>query len=374
VNTRTLHTGGLLALAVTSFAAAPALAQVGWGCGSDVKPGEVAQALLQQASGTYDALPPSGTQFRVVRVKCHIVRTSSHIGGISTTNVMLALNEANVELEASQIYLVLQDEVDYVDDDNFYFNITTQAQVDALRAVRPQANMMNVYFTPNLAIESGALCGISSFTFSTSQGLVMNNQCVGANSVLAHEIGHYFDLFHTHETAFGAECVNESNCATAGDLVCDTPADPGLQLPDGSFRVDTQCNYTGGPLDSCSNSPYSPDTQNTMSYTRISCMGHWSPGQQARASATMSAGRLNHLVASVDDELAIHLDTSASTNGNGTWLGPMNSFSSALAATPTGGILAISRADANEGPLTLSRPMVIYNSGDESAVVRLGAP
>jgi hypothetical protein len=57
----------------------------------------------------------------------------------------------------------------------------------------------------------------------------------------------------------------------------------------------------------------------------------------------------------------------------------MNSFSAALAATPTGGILAISRAGADEGPVTLNRRMIIYNNGPEASggpavVVRIGAP
>ncbi|MBA3900670.1 MAG: hypothetical protein H0X62_10755 [Bacteroidetes bacterium] len=43
--------------------------------------------------------------------------------------------------------------------------------------------------------------------------------------MIAHQMGHLFGLYHTYETAHGLELVNESNCTTSGDLVCDTPAD-----------------------------------------------------------------------------------------------------------------------------------------------------
>lgn len=36
-----------------------------------------------------------------------------------------------------------------------------------------------------------------------------------------------------------------SNCASAGDLLCDTPADPGLS----ETTVDTSCQYTGTAVD-----------------------------------------------------------------------------------------------------------------------------
>lgn len=371
MNTRSLHTKSVTA-AILALVASPALAQFDdHGCGSGVRPEEVAQALNQQQSGMYRLpSPPQDTnQFNIVRIKVHIVRTSGGAGGISENAIEASVHRANIELVSSRTFLIAQGEVDYIDNDDFFFNINTTPEIDALRAVRPQANMLNIYFTQNLANENGGLCGISSFTFSSSQGIVMANSCTTGDSVLSHEIGHYFDLFHTHETAVGAECVNGSNCATAGDLVCDTPADPGL-----SGRVNTQCQYTGGPLDPCSNAAYVPNTHNTMSYSRFACMDHFTAQQSARAQAALLNGRPAHLVTTSDFGFENHLDTAAATNGNGAWNSPMNSFSAALDATPTGAVLAISRAGADEGPVTLNRRMIIYNNGPETGVVRLGAP
>ena len=71
-------------------------------------------------------------------------------------------------------------------------------------------------------------------------------------------------LYHTHQTSrFGYELVSGSNCDTAGDLICDTPADPGLS----SSNVDTTCKYKGTSRDPDGNT-YNPDTRNVMSYSR----------------------------------------------------------------------------------------------------------
>jgi hypothetical protein len=63
---------------------------------------------------------------------------------------------------------------------------------------------------------------------------------------------------HTFDTAPGAELVNESNCATAGDLLCDTPADinpaPSSGCPWNLPTTDTNGDF------------YTPIVGNIMSY------------------------------------------------------------------------------------------------------------
>ena len=69
-------------------------------------------------------------------------------------------------------------------------------------------------------------------SFSVHNGITKSDECVvivpKTGRGLIHELGHSFGLYHTFETKFGEELVNQSNCATAGDLICDTPADPNV--------------------------------------------------------------------------------------------------------------------------------------------------
>ncbi len=82
----------------------------------------------------------------------------------------------------------------------------------------------------------------------------------GAGSgVLAHEMGHFFGLYHTFETSYGLELANGSNCSSTGDLVCDTPADN-----NGSFNLD-ECEYTDMATDA-NGQPYTPYLSNIMAY------------------------------------------------------------------------------------------------------------
>jgi len=102
----------------------------------------------------------------------------------------------------------------------------------------------------------------------------------GTGSHVAHELGHYLGLPHTfHGTCFDGskdECSDAvftpelpdgSNCTTAGDRVCDTPADPGP-----SWFFSTGCDYNAGSCTASSTCTmadgrtYTPEIENVMSY------------------------------------------------------------------------------------------------------------
>jgi len=90
-------------------------------------------------------------------------------------------------------------------------------------------------------------------------------------ALLIHELGHYFGLHHTHQTYFGEELVDGSNCETAGDLICDTPADPNL-------LTNWSCVYEGTLADE-NGALYQPDMTNHMSYSRHFCRSSFTEQQ-----------------------------------------------------------------------------------------------
>jgi len=145
---------------------------------------------------------------------------------------------------------------------------------------------INFYFHNTISAGSqGNVCGYSDYP--PGQDYVFIAAGCGKNgSTLAHEVGHYFCVKNTHGPINGVyEKVDGSNCSTAGDFLCDTPADPSL-----SGKVNNSCIYTGGGIDQ-NNMPYAPNTSLIMSYSLFACRSAFSPMQYALINQTLINNR-----------------------------------------------------------------------------------
>lgn len=102
--------------------------------------------------------------------------------------------------------------------------------------------------------------------------MIMEAFNVAGESTLPHEIGHAFGLHHTFKDGCTA-----GNCATTGDLICDTePHDLIYGCPTG--------------INSCTNQPWSLSTsQNIMNYT--DCSDRFTSGQKERAVLALKTFR-----------------------------------------------------------------------------------
>ncbi len=224
-----------------------------------------------------------------VPVTIHVVRQGNGAGGLSASRVSQALVEANIGFEQIGITFCQLGPTIFIDDDFYYSGIETIEDYADLKQVLVVPDTINIYFTEEMGCPldnpadcpNPAICGISSYTFSAVQGIVMRNACTGVPqdaSTIAHELGHYFDLYHTQETANGIECPDGSNCAQDGDYICDTAAAPRLDLG----NVDEQtCQYTGN--ETACGDPYDPDPRNHMSYAPKPCRHLFSLQQAARS-------------------------------------------------------------------------------------------
>lgn len=119
--------------------------------------------------------------------------------------------------------------------------------------------------------------------------LVINTgQAYSDATLLAHELGHYFSLYHTFETVSGYEYVDGSNCATSGDLICDTAADRW------DLEIDRrECDYFGSQKDN-NGDVYDPPTENIMSYHNP-CQHLFTPNQIFRMNISLLEDRYDVL-------------------------------------------------------------------------------
>lgn len=213
-----------------------------------------------------------------IPIKAHIVRKSDGTGGLSTSVLDAAIANMNVKYATLKMSFYLCGGIHYIDSDAFY--ATDVNKENDLLVLNNVNDAVNIYFVDNLVAGSSGLNGISAFPNADplDNRIIMWNGATGNGVTLPHEMGHYWNLYHTHETFLGAELVNGSNCTTKGDLVCDTPADPCCY-----YYNSSTCTYTGTGTDT-NGQTYSPMVNNLMSYYGL-CRDIFTPGQYTRMDA-----------------------------------------------------------------------------------------
>ena len=222
--------------------------------------------------------------FTDIPIKAYIVRQSNGSGGLTECQLREALDTANVQFLPSMYNLVVC-ALEYIDSDTYY-DIGSFSEGDNLYFSNNDPTALNIYFVDRAA----GYCGWANFPWSSDRYIMMANSCTMNTSTLAHEIGHYFGLYHTHQS--GNELVNGSNCATAGDLLCDTPADPTL-----TGLVNSNCVYTGSASDA-NGDTYVPDPLNLMSYSLKHCRDIFTTDQVARMDSYYNSHRAAQLTCS----------------------------------------------------------------------------
>lgn len=151
-------------------------------------------------------------------------------------------------------------------------------------------NTINLYLVDNQSDGSylnGFTYPVNFHDYPTGRNrdvICLAGRTIDNGKTLIHEMGHFFTLLHTFNSS---ECQNDprcktseladaSNCETTGDMICDTPADPG----DINFVDVRTCAYYGDIRDSRGNK-YKPLINNFMSYYDACCDYRFTEGQYA---------------------------------------------------------------------------------------------
>ncbi|MBN2272800.1 MAG: hypothetical protein JXR41_02115 [Bacteroidales bacterium] len=193
---------------------------------------------------------------------------------VDPAEITKAISELNTAFERIKVTFALHS-LSYID--NYHFDeIHLENNEKDLITQNNVRNLINLFLVFHLYNEAGQeICGYTYFPSDSTDAILLNKACLNGTFLTA-QIGHFFNLYHTHETSFGIELVARSNCQTAGDLCCDTPADPDLTL-----NVSPDCQYTG-KLKDASGDYYITTTANYMSSSPLDCRCYFSDKQYRR--------------------------------------------------------------------------------------------
>ena len=220
-----------------------------------------------------------------VPVQIHIIRETAGTGGISEVDALSAFDRMNEFYIDASVHFFQCSPINFIDNSTFYNYDKTQKS--ALDAAYGLTNIVNIYVANTVSSGGSAICGHSTFPGGLDF-LIQSKSCMKNGSTLSHEMGHYMGLYHTHETSFGDEAVNGSDCNAEGDLICDTPADPRLNT---SVNLNQSgCIYYGTETDENGQS-YSPMVYNLMSYSGKGCRTEFTAMQQAKILNTLTVSR-----------------------------------------------------------------------------------
>jgi hypothetical protein len=197
-----------------------------------------------------------------VNIYYHIVEKENGTGSnITTSDICNTTRIVNGIFNKYGIF-IKQLGVDEIKNNALYNYGGTSTEADALFSKQSRSDAINIYILPSISYPYAK--NIPSYAIAAGESDIKNRP-----ALIAHEMGHCFGLYHTHETAFGTEQINGSNGTIAGDKISDTPANPNL-----IYSV-SNCQYTGTFLQN--GQPYSPDPRNVMSYTSPNCLDKLSP-------------------------------------------------------------------------------------------------
>jgi Ig-like domain CHU_C associated/SprB repeat/Pregnancy-associated plasma protein-A len=257
---------------------------------------------------------------------CTIHKTN--LSGETQVIVQQEVNRLNIAFEPVGVHFNICSFADIPNNDLAEYETFSQSDVDFINTKCNDPLLINIYIVDKIC---GDVCAEGNTEPSSNEIFLRRGNLFSPNSsVFIHEMGHLFGLMHT----FGKKQYycdptkdpNGSDDDIKGDMIPDTPADPGL-FCDGSSAnpngctpancvpcncsyVDNTCNYVGGGT----YSRFHPQVNNYMAYSRASCYGVFTSGQIDVMKTNIS--RLRHLTCPTDTPICDNLYEPNNTQPN----------------------------------------------------------
>lgn len=224
---------------------------------------------------TMDRLPCVDKKFSVV---AHVFLDSLGNPGVTENQILNAFVGVNNDFSPICISFEI---CEFIYHPNFEYDGHDRDQEwDELQTLYHQENRINIFYVNEIEMPTNVCgyAGLGQIGNTNRSGIVIQktNNCCGQRTH-SHELGHYFSLSHTFE-GNGNELADGSNCAFAGDSICDTPADPYVHPSPTNLYVDGNCHFIFMGQDA-NGDYYDPLTGNIMSYYPGSCGCGFTHGQ-----------------------------------------------------------------------------------------------
>lgn len=219
-------------------------------------------------------------EWKVFHIQAHIIKDLNGVSRINDSILIEAIESLNKSFHSAHIRFELNPEIFYQNSnyvlDDLRKNLSIEIKITDKNWIREVINLYIVQSTNQLQ----GYTPILQKDFDRLDEYELNkifiaDRALGNGATLQHEMGHFFNLHHTHGNspleATTKELPDGSNCLTTGDLICDTPSDPNGQLDC------CTCEYMG----TINPQPYefNPLVNNFMSYYKYCCKNAFTPGQ-----------------------------------------------------------------------------------------------
>ncbi len=298
------------------------------GCGTELLPAQTEYMnATREARKAYRAKAANlkaGNVTINIPIVAHIIRQTDGTGGLSDADAITSIQQLNDQFDDPDLDVFFEHCVtNHINDDDLYEEVS-YAIVPGITSEYVMASSyiegaVNVFFVPNPTgwVSIFPVGGWASFPAYKDRfkkdWIVMSNSHATNGSTLAHEVGHYFNLYHTHQgpTTSGepfsdthdyelpdGEYTAASDMSNIGDELYDTPADPILIAGNTIYVNDDDCLYDptiAGSIPSLPTgytmSDYDPDVTNIMSYSDRDCTNSFSSQQKARMLESIDVDR-----------------------------------------------------------------------------------
>lgn len=219
-------------------------------------------------------------------LKIHLIKNDDGSSILELEDIIYEIEEVNNFFKSSHLQFYLYDSVNYINDTDL--NSFEIAENEVTLRSRAESNVINVYLVETINATTTPFAAYTYLPPGPDIIFMTHSSVVDNQTTLAHELGHYLGLYHTHgpfNRKLTNELVDGSNCNIAGDLICDTPADPNLL-----GKIDDNCAYTGNLTDR-NGDLFKPDVNNIMSYSLDKCSKHFTEGQFTWMLSTLKTFR-----------------------------------------------------------------------------------